>query len=249
MFLSDIVWKGPGWIFLFRKYPTKIPYSRPKLKVIPALLAEVPYSEVKSTFGISMVIPNGSYHKCKIAWIGGEGNHMRSGVMEGNATEELQWSDFKEASNSKAGSYPRNCRKVRWPTLTWFNNLRQKYQPQNIRRRNNEEILSVQSQSWFWYIRCWLVHLVVWVLKAEVSVLTEKETVVFRGSRGLSCHGRGLVGTLREVWPLLRRRNQPRPPTDSTTSNGRGRGERLQPHQSTILPSTDWDRKRWRARV
>ena len=49
-----------------------------------------------------------------------------------------------------------------------------------------------------------MVDLVVWVLEAEMAVLTEEEAVVFRGSWGLSCHG-GAGRTLREVGALLRR--------------------------------------------
>ena len=50
-------------------------------------------------------------------------------------------------------------------------------------------------------------HLIVWVLKAEVAVLTEEETVVLWGARGLSCHGPAESGggTSREVGLLLRR--------------------------------------------
>ena len=95
-----------------------------------------------------------------------------------------------------------------------------------------------------------IIHLVVWVLKAEVAVLTEKETVVFRGSGGLSCHGRAewRVGTLREVGRLLRR--IPTAASDRLNDQrSRGRGEkRLQPHP-TIRTSSDCNRKRWRARV
>ena len=80
-------------------------------------------------------------------------------------------------------------------------------------------------------------HLVVWVLKAEVAVLTEKETVVFRGSGGLSCHGRAewRVGTLREVGRLLRR--IPTAASDRLNDQrSRGRGEkRLQPHPPSEL--------------
>ena len=49
-----------------------------------------------------------------------------------------------------------------------------------------------------------MVDLVVWVLEAEMAVLTEEEAVVFRGSWGLSCHG-GAGRTFREVGALLRR--------------------------------------------
>ena len=49
-----------------------------------------------------------------------------------------------------------------------------------------------------------MVDLVVWVLEAEMAVLTEEEAVVFRGSWGLSCHG-GAGRTFREVEALLRR--------------------------------------------
>ena len=49
-----------------------------------------------------------------------------------------------------------------------------------------------------------MLDLVVWVLEAEMAVLTEEEAVVFRGSGGLSCHG-GAGRTFREVGALLRR--------------------------------------------
>ena len=76
-----------------------------------------------------------------------------------------------------------------------------------------------------------IIHLVVWVLKAEVAVLTEKETVVFRGSRGLSCHGRESGGgTLREVGLLLRRIRT----AASDSTNGEGR--RGQAHPTISLP-------------
>ena len=74
-------------------------------------------------------------------------------------------------------------------------------------------------------------HLIVWVLKAEVPVLTEKETVVFRGSRGLSCHGRSQSGggTSREVVVLLRRIRTAA--SDSTNGRRGRRGQQaLQPH-------------------
>ena len=76
-----------------------------------------------------------------------------------------------------------------------------------------------------------IIHLVVWVLKAEVAVLTEKETVVFRGSRGLSCHGRSQSGggTSREVVVLLRRIRTAA--SDSTNGRRGRRGQQaLQPH-------------------
>ena len=77
-----------------------------------------------------------------------------------------------------------------------------------------------------------IIHLVVWVLKAEVAVLTEKETVVFRGSRGLSCHGRSQSGggTSREVVVLLRRIRT----AASDSTNGEGR--RGQAHPTISLP-------------